>query len=68
MNNRRRRILKELNLLPAWYFRSDTLDINQSSLPESPKNEDITSSFTLKENSAQPKEIDQLKLDRKSVV
>ena len=62
MNNRRRQILKELNLLPAWYFRSDTPDINQSSFPESPKNEDITSSFTLKENPAQPKEIDQLKL------
>jgi DNA polymerase len=62
MNNRRRQILKELNLLPTWYFRSNTFRINQSSLPEPSKNEDITSSFTHKESLGQSKEIDQLKL------
>ncbi len=64
MNNRRRQILKELNLLPAWYFRSDTSGLNQAFHPESCKNEDVTSSFTLKNNSEQSKEINQMNLDQ----
>lgn len=64
MNNRRRQILKELNLLPAWYFRSSASHLNQLFHPESAKSEDITSSFTLKKEPEQSNEINQMNLDQ----
>lgn len=64
MNTRRRQILNELNLLPAWYFRSGISSLKQPPHLKSSPSKELRSSFTSTKNPEQSKEIDQMNLDQ----